>query len=106
MAELKKTCLAIIQGKEYQRNTTRKKVLYSKCLNVEKRMFDLYLKTGKCKESNFPFESMGNLLYTNKSEMEKIVKCFFDVGWKPEVHVMLTRKKFEKITFIGRSITY
>jgi hypothetical protein len=69
-------------------------------------MFDLYLKTGKYKRNDFPIKSMKGVLYTNKDELEKIVNCFFDVGWKPEIHVNLTRKKFEKFTFIGRALTF
>lgn len=106
MAELKKMCEAIVQGREYLCNNNRKRVLYNKYLNVNKRMFGIYLKTGKCKKNNFPLENINVVLCTNRSEIEKIVKTFFDVGWKPEVHVMLTRKKCEKFTLISGSMIY
>jgi|GEM_PF-3986163 len=106
MSELNKICRALVQAKEYKADNTRKKKLYVKTLNVEKRLFDVYLKTGKSKKENFPFESIGKIIFMKPEETQKISKALFMAGWKPEVHVILTRKRFENLTFIGSTITY
>lgn len=106
MSLLKKVCSAIVQGDEYSCKNHKQRLLYTKCLNVEQRMFELYLRTGRYRKKDFPIESVKSVLYTNKDELEEIVKMFFDSGWKPEIHVILTRKKFEKFTFIGQALTF
>jgi hypothetical protein len=106
MSELKKICTSIVKFQEYNRDSTKKSVLFNKCLNVENQMFKVYLKTGKCSKKDFPFGSLGKVLFTNQTETQKIAKTLFDSGWNPSVHVILTRKKFEKISYIGKTLNY
>lgn len=106
MSELAKVCDCVINDKEYKADSTKRKLLYSKVLNVEKRMFDIYLKTGKSKKDNFPFESLGKILYASHDETIKIARALFNARWKPEVHVTLVRKRFEKVSYIGKSVTF
>lgn len=106
MSELKQVCQSIVKFKDYTADSTKKRILYQKCLNVENAMFKVYLKKGKGNRNNFPFESLGKIIFTNQTEVQKIAKTLFDSGWNPGVHIILTRKKFEKISYIGKSMNY
>lgn len=106
MSEIKKICESIVKYKNYSAKSTKKRILYMKCLNVEDQMFKLYLKSGKSSLNTFPFENLGKVLYMNQSEVVKIAKLLFEVGWNPRIHVILTREKFKSITYIGKSVTF
>jgi hypothetical protein len=104
MTILENECKSFLEGrkvKEPKEGSTRRKRLRGKISNVDERMFKVYLKTGKATKHNFPFEMVGRVLYTKEEESVKIAKTLFDVGWKPETHVMMTRKKYENVYYIG-----
>jgi hypothetical protein len=106
MSELQRICDSIVKSREYKKDSTKKTILFNKCLNVENQMFLVYMKTGKSNKNNFPFESLGNVLFISQTETQKIARMFMNSGWNPSVHVILTRKKFEKISYIGKTINY
>lgn len=107
MTILENECKAFLEGKkvkEPKEGSTRRKQLRIKISNVDERMFKVYLKTGKATKRSFPFKMIGRVLYTKEEESRKIAETLFDVGWKPEVHINLTRKKYEKIYYIGQGL--
>jgi hypothetical protein len=106
---LRNECKAFLEGrkvKEPQEGSTRRKKLRMKIVNVEERMFKVYLKTGKSKKRSFPFEMIGKVFYTKEDESRKIAEVLFDVGWSPEIHVSKTRRKYENIYYIDQRLTF
>lgn len=104
MGELKEICESIVKFKEYNADSIRKRSLYQKCLSVENQMFKTYLKTGKQGKTTFPFNELGFVIGMKHEDVVKTAKIFYEFGWNPTIHVKITRRKFEDIMHIGKSL--
>jgi len=66
-------------------------------LRVEKEIWRIYLNSGKCSLSTFPFDQLQATDYEKVETVRYIVHLLFNAGWTPAWHVQKTRLKYKDV---------
>lgn len=104
MMTYKKACRMVAEGfdseslkygKKFDRDEAQ---ILRNVLNVESKIFNIFVKNQKCSFKSFPFEDINPGYSMDKKVAVLIAKLLFAEGWTPSVHVANTRKRYESVT--------